>query len=304
MSASNDSIATYGVLWNDYTSDAILYPYIGMLLPADELNNIPFVNKSACFRPVLIKKKAEVTPAKIYGSSSTLLVPSVKEVGAGIPREQPLGSVWSYLPYLGLLLLALLLIRYIRKYLRQLPLLLVSYKAAHKQYKSNLQNFNRTLVVMSWFALIPASLLVNYLLQTVPNTLDFEIDIRINLIVLIILTLYSLVKNSFLRISGTLTYSNELIQEIIYNARIYFGGWNLIAFPLVVLLALNDSEGSSQTYLIILTVASLLFFVLYLVRTLQLFLAEKVSPFFWFLYLCTLELLPVVLIIDYLFTIR
>lgn len=249
-----------------------------------------------------------VTAQELYGVKSTLLAKPTHPytTGDGIPRNYPLGSSWAFLPIIGVLLLALLLIRYTRSYLGQLFLLLVSNKRAHKQYKSNLQNFNRTLLTLTLFSIVPITILATYILNTFPNQLVIDLDVNYELYLIagVFFLGFFLLKSLILSVAGILTYEEKLIQELRYNSRIFLGAWGVIILSFVILLAVGDNETNKLTFLYTIAAISILLFILYLIRGFQLFFSEKVSIFFWILYLCALELLPVLLVFDYLFPFR
>lgn len=247
-----------------------------------------------------------VTTEKMYGSKSKLqaTITNPYNSGEGIPREYPLGSSWAFLPVIGVLLLALLLLRYTRGYLNQLFTLVVSQKSARKQYKSDLQSVNRILLLLTLFAVIPATILAGYVVSYFPNQLSIAADYKLYLIIAAFIFAYSILKSIILFVAGILTYEEKLIQELRYSSRIFIGAWGVTVLPFIVLLAVNDNEADKLVFFYIVVGLSILLFTLYLIRSLQLFISEKISIFFWILYLCMLELLPVLLVFDYLFPFR
>ena len=247
-----------------------------------------------------------ITANEMYGVKSTLLAKTVdlSSTKEGIPREYPLGNSWAFLPMIGVILLALLLLRYTRNYFGQLFLLLISNKAAHKQYKSNLQNFNRTLLILTLFSVVPVTILGTFILNNFPNQLIVEEGYQLYLIVGGFFLAFCLFKSIVLSIAGVLTYEEGLVQELRYNSRVFAGAWGIVVLPFILLLVLNDSEVDKITFFLIIIILSILLYILYLIRSFQLFYVEKVSIFFWILYLCTLELLPALLVFNYLFPFR
>ncbi len=296
MPAVNDSIPTYDStavntqLENSFTDS----------LTVEQLIDIQIDSTAYSGKPV--------TAQEIYGVKSTLLAKptAAYTTGEGIARKHPLGNSLAFLPVIGVLLLALLLLRYTRGYLSQLLLLLISYKRAHKQYKSNLQIFNRTLLALALFSIVPAAILITYILHTFPNQLTIDIGVNYELYLIVggLFLGFTVLKGFILSIAGALTCEEKLIQELRYNSRIFLGSWGIIILPFVILLAVSNDEPNKLTIFYIIISISILLYILYLIRGFQLFLAEKVSIFFWILYLCTLELLPMILVFDYLFPFR
>lgn len=277
----------------------------GKAIPSNTFTSEGYFHLNPDFVDSTMIQEQAVSPSEVYGEQSKLLSYHTRNstVGVGTPRAYPLGTSWYYLPFLLLPLIALLILRYTRGYLKQLPILLVSTKAAEKLQKSNMQNFNRMLSLLSAFAFVPACSLSLHILRSYPNSYQNEPSLRLLSYLLAFFVAWVLVKKVVLWFCGVLTYSQGLIRERNYNARIFFGSWGLFVFPLILLLTMNE-DGGTDAVLTTVYISCCAFFILYMFRTLQLFLSERVSLFFWILYLCALEILPILLVLDYLFPIR
>ncbi len=91
---------------------------------------------------------------------------------------------------------------------------------------------------------------------------------------------------------GNISRNSELFSELKYNHLIFYTSFALAIFPLLVVASYADAVVSKVfIYLSIYLVIILL--VQYIIRSLRLFLSYRVSFFFWFLYFCTLEMLPI-----------
>lgn len=99
-----------------------------------------------------------------------------------------------------------------------------------------------------------------------------------------------------LRVSGAVVMQNGVAQRIMMLKRYAFEVMGVCAAPVVMGYAV--SSGVTQQFLLYLTVIE---FVVILSTTafksLKLFVASKVSIFFWFLYLCGVEIFPLSLAI-------
>ena len=296
MPAVNDSIPTP----NKPASNAQQYCLFVDSLAAEQLMGMQ--------PDSTIYRGKTITAQELYGVRSVMLAKPVNTytMGDGTPREHPLSGSWAFIPVIGVLLLVLLLLRYTRGYLGRLLMLLVSDKRASKQYQSNFQNFNHTLLALVMFAIVPSTMLATYILNTFPNQLTAGNNFGYELYLVaggFLLGLFAL-KSLVLSIAGVLTYEEKLIHKLRYNGRIFAGAWGITAVSFVILLTITDSEANKLICFYTTAALTILLIILYLIRSFQLFFSKKVSVFFWILYLCTLELLPVLLVFDYLFPFR
>ena len=114
--------------------------------------------------------------------------------------------------------------------------------------------------------------------------------------ILALITLIYLFKLTSLYLVGKLTYSDIFIASLIRYLKLNIISYTLILIPLYLLL--YQSFGIWQTILLsliaisIVLISFLLFFNSY-----RLFIQQKVSILYWFLYLCAVEFLPLSLVI-------
>ncbi|MEG2614429.1 MAG: DUF4271 domain-containing protein, partial [Alistipes sp.] len=94
---------------------------------------------------------------------------------------------------------------------------------------------------------------------------------------------------------GTVTLTQGFIHELVYIKRTMLALTAILTIPVVVFYVLCPvSAGRVWIYILIAEVFSVTFFFLW--RTFVLFLSKKISILHWFLYLCTVELLPISLL--------
>lgn len=119
------------------------------------------------------------------------------------------------------------------------------------------------------------------------------------LIVLFVVTAHitlSLIRRLIMRGIGSLTLSGNFTRRILALGQLCRTTAAMVLIPLVVLLALAPEIWAVR--LLWLSAALLsLFIVHYLYRSLRVFIKEKVSILLWFLYLCTVEVIPVGILI-------
>ncbi|MCF6241445.1 MAG: DUF4271 domain-containing protein [Bacteroidales bacterium] len=124
------------------------------------------------------------------------------------------------------------------------------------------------------------------------NEITLKLYIWYPLIIFFIIFIYRV----FIRILGELTYTSVIVSEYLY----YFGNSLkfLGIFNVIVLFALLFGVASAQIYMIYLS-----FFVyisLYLIRLYKIFfdfLANRFSLFYFILYFCALEIVPIIMLI-------
>lgn len=95
-----------------------------------------------------------------------------------------------------------------------------------------------------------------------------------------------------LNIAGWLTMSTRFTSDIKHLRKLIAGVSSLLLAPVMMLYALAD-EKAAGVILIVLVSETAVFFIFLLFRTYMLFMQQKVSILYWFLYLCAVEILPV-----------
>jgi hypothetical protein len=95
-----------------------------------------------------------------------------------------------------------------------------------------------------------------------------------------------------LKAAGGVTLSGKFVTAIVQTKRKWLAAASMLAVPLVaVWTGINPVRDTVVAYLIAGVVVIL--FVLFALHTLRGFLKQNVSLLVWFLYLCTVELIPV-----------
>ncbi|MBR6830980.1 MAG: DUF4271 domain-containing protein [Tidjanibacter sp.] len=107
---------------------------------------------------------------------------------------------------------------------------------------------------------------------------------------------WGLYKRLLLHGAGALTFNKNSCSLLNENQERFFALFSLVTIPLVLLLSFDlvSTEGVVYGAFIVLVV---LYFVTYFFRILFLFIKEKISILLWILYLCTVDLVPLVTII-------
>lgn len=108
----------------------------------------------------------------------------------------------------------------------------------------------------------------------------------------VLLGLIFLYQTLVLKISGTLTYSGKFISNLRYIRKIDFSVAAVLLTPFFLMFSTSaESDARAISYIIIAVLCAIVIF--HLARTWMLFVDEKISKLYWFLYLCAVEIFPV-----------
>lgn len=236
----------------------------------------------------------ESHPELVYGKSSLktqITVPA--KVGEAIPREtQNLGFVSFAFLTIGIIFFVVSL-KFQFKHVVSIFKSLISFHEAHKTYQSRSLGFKRFETYSALFYLLTVTVFTVLIAQKFAGS--FIRDLGIFLAYLLFLgsiTVLFFLKKLVMSVVANISRRKDLFDELKFSHQIFCTAIALSLFPLQVIASYSDfSVASIFIYTSIYLVIILL--ILYSVRSLRLFLSYRVSFFFWFLYFCTLEMLPV-----------
>lgn len=238
----------------------------------------------------------ESHPELVYGKFSQktqVVVPS--KVGEAIPRESKnLGFISFALLTVGLIILVISY-KFQLKHMLSILKSIVSMREAQKTFQGRSLSFKRYAVLSATFYLLTFTVFAMLVAQKFASGFVKEFGIAPTYLVLFIsiVALY-FAKLLSLSVIANVSRQKTLFSELKFNHLIFFTTFAIFLFPLQVIASYSDSAASSIfIYISIYLVIILL--VQYNIRTLRLFLNYRVSFFFWFLYFCTLELLPLLI---------
>lgn len=95
-------------------------------------------------------------------------------------------------------------------------------------------------------------------------------------------------------IIGVISNEKQLFSDIICSQVLFFAAMSFAIIPFVLVKNFY-AEAFAISVFMLLCVLLLLIFVFYFFRTIRLFMQENNSIFFWILYFCTIEILPIVI---------
>lgn len=98
-------------------------------------------------------------------------------------------------------------------------------------------------------------------------------------------------QNISLKIAGWLSANEKLTSHLKSLRRLIIGLSLLLLSPVMMFFSLAD-EAAAQAVLWVLAAGASVLFIFLLFRTYMLFMQQKISILYWFLYLCTVEIFP------------
>ena len=146
--------------------------------------------------------------------------------------------------------------------------------------------------------IINVGLLINYSMLYFKLTPPFDSRFLNLLIYCIIVFFFFNSKTIVCKILGILFKFQEEFQEYSHNENLFNKNVGLLLFPIIILFPYVP-ENSKEFVLF----AGLFFFgimvLLRIFRGMQIIIRKGVSPFYMILYLCAIEILPVLLLVKY-----
>lgn len=231
------------------------------------------------------------TPQAVYGAHARLVAPPGRAAESNL-RTEPVPLFEGFLA-LGMVCLFFACSRYVRAFCATLVAGLFNYQTSEKQFKDNALSTvitGRVLMVVS-----PVSVsFFGWLLWRHGSMVGRSTATPLTGFLLICgsVAAYLFVKWVLLKIIDYVGKSAPLMHLVIHFGRLSIFAAGLALLPVSLLMTASESETLQHA----LSLAGLLIvavcLLLYIIRVIQTFFTARVSGFFLFLYLCTLELAP------------
>ncbi len=225
-----------------------------------------------------------------------------KPVAVAVKREPAfLRENWI----LGVLILAFLLITWTKirfgKLLNQTFSALWNYKNANTLFRNKSSLYQWTSFFLTLNYLLTATLFFYFFVKAFyPSVFQGSMShLRIYLNILILVAAVYVYFLSVIRIADFITLSGEPLKEFGHFTKLFFHNAGLYLFPLTAIIPYVYESVARQ----LLWVGLIVFLILYFFRVVKLisiFIQERFSIFLMILYLCTLEILPVAIMLKYL----
>lgn len=239
----------------------------------------------------------EVTPREFFGEASALVLPRE-------PLRQESHSVTGD-PFFQvfLLMLAALYARFVYLNLGDVCLLFartskdsLSGKQRVFDDRNNVgysRFLNATWAVGLLFA---GAAILKFGAEWLPDALPRGGALAVSLAASAACLLLALVQFGALSLAGAVTLTQSFTGQLIHLRRTYFAVAFLAIAP-VCLLYILSGEGRGRGCLYVIAAEAVIIAALFLKESLTLFISKKIPILHWFLYLCTVECLPVSFIV-------
>jgi len=120
-------------------------------------------------------------------------------------------------------------------------------------------------------------------------------DFGIYIVILFLIAAIYVGKTYLLRALGNVLLSQKAFDEYLHNVFVFNKAFGLILFPAI--LGIPFASVKLTQYLLIYSLAAFaIFYVLRLIRGIQIIISKHISILFLILYLCTLEILPLTIL--------
>jgi hypothetical protein len=181
-----------------------------------------------------------------------------------------------------------------KKYFTLLFQSITSFLASSRMYREQNISLMQGSAVMELFYLLVMVLFGFQVSQSLGISLPLP-DLLIFLICFTVLFLFFQAKNLLLKLLGIFSESLTDTREYMFNVQNHYKVLSILLWPLVALIAWLPFQ-SQHVFMATGLVLTALFYLFYLIRGTRILIKKQYSIFYLFLYLCTLEFLPLLLL--------
>jgi hypothetical protein len=252
--------------------------------------------KNSSYLPFLLDSM-EVQPSAIYGSRAHLV--ASRSVGEGIGQLRPNAAFFNFNFSLSLLLLIFLSVFYLffRKNFSTLFDTLLSFRKFWNYRR--MQGWSNFLFYIFLFLFTVFSLalffaeILHYFVPALAESVPF---LFLFVAFCGVATGFFLLRFFVCWLIGTVANEKQLFSDIIYSQTLFFAAMGLAITPIILVKNFCAEPFAVNIFIALYALLSLIA-TLYFFRTIRLFIQENNSIFFWILYFCTIEILPIVVAI-------
>jgi hypothetical protein len=287
---------------------------------------LPQQNVLKTFKPFPVREKPEVVVTKIpfehqdvidsgWNSSDFLNHNGISGIVSGLNRQNTIvishtgtarpGFIapaerksYTYDWLLGIFLFLVLLFVWIRifynKFFSSLGSALSSFQLSSKLFEEKNVLHQRVSIVLDFIYITVFSVFLFEYIEYTGEARAGMTGIRLFLLLLNIVLLYTISRVIVLRLTGSLFMSRRLFAEYMHNTFVVNKGMGIVLFPLIIMAHYLPFKIVPIVFIlgIVVFVAA---FLLKTLRAYQIILRRDILLFYLILYLCTLEILPLLL---------
>jgi len=199
---------------------------------------------------------------------------------------------------LGIFLFLVVLFVWIRvfysKFFATLANALVSFQLSVKLFQERNVLLQRVSIVLDFIYIIVTAIFVFEVIEYSGFSKTGMSGIKLFLLLLNILMLYAILRVVVLRMTGSLFRATPLFSEYIHNTFVINKGMGILLFPIVIMAEYLPYE-LIPVVLILGTTIIAVAFLFKSFRAYQIIIRRDILLFYLILYLCTLEILPLLL---------
>lgn len=244
-----------------------------------------------------------------FGASKPVFIETQEATAKYSPKDiniralnNELRSVdWAIYPLLGLILFIGFLKAFFSEQLSTLFRSTVFFFLANKLTRENSVLWNRMFVLLDFVFFISVPILVVLMLKYsgLSNSFDYSL-VSIMAFTFIGLLGYRFLRYFSLKTLGFLTQQTTEFSNIYFNQLLYPRAAGVFLVPMLILFAYTNNLFQEIMYYVIISTA-FIYLVFRVFRTLQVFIFKGFSIFYLILYLCALEIIPVLIIFKEIF---
>jgi hypothetical protein len=238
-------------------------------------------------------------PHKVYGHTSVLVSDGLGKSGDAIPRQNLATFDFRFgMPFLLLIMLVVLVVKF-RRSIGRMFISVFRFKKFLSFQRAQFLGEGLYLFLIALFSIFSFSLFAAEVVRVFwPEvfTLSFSSAFLIAVTVVLVFFLFRMISSWLI---GYVSKSKVLFADIRQSQFLIFAVMNMLLIPTFIVKDFLDDTQTHNVLIILLLVLFLAILQCFF-RTLRLFLHQNSSVFFWFLYFCTIEILPFVVCFKYL----
>jgi len=250
------------------------------------LNTQNFVNSAFLYKkPALVVEKSEIPRTSLGFENSRV-------------QKNSLGSIMDNL-FLALIIFSFILLAWSKvifgKYITQILRATFNYSESFKLYRDHNSIVDRVYWLLNIIFTITCGIFLFHLLKITKPSIFIYTSFYIILSCFIFILLLYFIRFLINKIVGFLLDQQQVFNEFIHSYFIYLKVMGLALLPLVTIISFI-SENYRLIFLIFGIIIIFILYTLSIFRATRIMIKKGILIFYWILYLCTIEFLPIILL--------